>query len=307
MAMQRRTLLRAAVVLGTGIACAERTVAQEAARPRHRAPPYAADCHIHIYDSRFPVAPNAMLLPPDAPVADYRLMRQRLGTMRAVVVQPSTYGTDNRCMLDALAALGEEARGVAVVDADFAGDALKRMDAAGVRGIRFNLVQFGGTTLDMIEPLSRRIDDLGWHVELHITAEQIAAAQDLLLRLPSPIVFDHVARIPPAAGTNHPAYGVVRRLIDRGRAWVKLSGIYQESKLGPPGYGDVGAVAAAFIKAAPERLVWGTDWPHPTARINKPDEAILLDALFDWEPNEAVVEQILVTNPEALYGFAKAG
>lgn len=307
MAMRRRTLLQAAVVLGTGIASAERTVAQEAARPRHRAPPYAADCHIHLYDSRFPVAPNAMLLPPDAHVADYRLVQQRLGTMRVVVVQPSTYGTDNRCMLDALAALGEDARGVAVVDAGFAGDALKRMDAAGVRGIRFNLVQFGATALDMIEPLSRRIDDLGWHVELHITAEQIAAAADLLLRLPSPIVFDHVARIPPAAGTNHPAYGVVRRLIDRGRAWVKLSGIYQESKLGPPGYGDVGAVAAAFIKAAPERLVWGTDWPHPTARINRPDEAMLLDALFDWEPNEAVVEQILVTNPEALYGFAKAG
>ncbi|HEX7968746.1 MAG TPA: amidohydrolase family protein [Stellaceae bacterium] len=307
MTMQRRTLLKAAAVLGTGIAWAHRTVAQEAARPRHRAPPYAADCHIHIYNSRFPVAPNAMLLPPDAHVADYRLVQQRLGTTRVVVVQPSTYGTDNRCMLDALAALGEEARGIAVVNIGVAGDVLKRMDVAGVRGIRFNLVQFGATTLDMIEPLSRRIDDLGWHVELRIKGEQIAAAEDLLLRVPTPIVFDHVALVPPDAGTSHPAYRVVRRLIDRGRAWVKLSGTYQESKLGPPGYGDVGAVAAAFIKAAPERVVWGTGWPHPTARMNRPDEATLLDTLFDWAPNEAALEQIVVTNPEALYGFAKAG
>jgi predicted TIM-barrel fold metal-dependent hydrolase len=313
MKMKRRALLKAAAVLaaGAGMVKSGPAGAQDASsvgepRPIHRAPPAAADCHIHVYDSRFPVAPNAMLLPPDAHIDDYRVVQRRLGTVRTVVVQPSTYGTDNRCMLQALGSLGADARGIASVDAAVSDEELGRLAAAGVRGIRFNLAQAApAVSIDMLEPLSRRIDALGWHVQLNIKGDQIVQLAPLLARLPSPIVFDHLARIPPETGAEHPSFAVVQRLLDRGRCWVKLSGAYLESKVGPPSYADVGAIARAFIKAAPQRLVWGSDWPHPSVHAAWPDEVVLFNALCAWAPDEAVRRQILVTNPEALYGFAK--
>ena len=312
MRMKRRALLKAVAVLaGAGMVKRGPVRAQEPSssgepRPMHRAPPFAADCHIHVYDSRFPVAPNAMLLPPDAHVDDYRAVQRRVGTVRTILVQPSTYGTDNRCMLQALGALGADARGVAAVDAAVTDEELRRLAAAGVRGIRFNFVQAGtAATIDMLEPLSRRVDDLGWHVQLNIKGDQIVQLEPLLSRLPAPIVFDHLARIPPEAGVEHPAYAIVRRLVDQGRGWVKLSGAYLESKVGPPSYADVGAIARAFVKAAPQRLVWGSDWPHPSVRAAWPDDAVLFDALCAWAPDEELRRQILVANPEALYGFPK--
>jgi D-galactarolactone isomerase len=313
MTMKRRALLQATALLAAGAgtttrrpARAQEPSAAAEPAPTHRAPPFAADCHIHVYDSRFPTAPNAMLLPPDAHLDDYRAVQRRLGTARTVLVQPSTYGTDNRCMLSALASLGADARGVAVVDADVTDEELRRLAAAGVRGIRFNFVQAGAvTTIDMLEPLSRRVDELGWHVQLNIKGDQIVQLEPLLSRLASPIVFDHLARIPPEAGVEHPAFAVVQRLLQQGRGWVKLSGAYLESKVGPPSYADVGAIAGAFIKAAPQRLVWGSDWPHPSVHAAWPDEAVLFDALCVWAPDDELRRQILVANPEALYGFPK--
>jgi predicted TIM-barrel fold metal-dependent hydrolase len=259
---------------------------------------------MHIYDSRFPVAPSAKLRPADATVDDYRLLQKRIGTTRNVVVTPSTYGTDNSCSLDAIARLGPTARGVAVVDTSVADAELKRLDGLGMRGIRFNLVQSGATTIDMLEPLSKRVNDLGWHVQIHMLGDQIVEVAELLQRLPSPIVFDHMARIPEPAGVDHPAFALVLKLIDRGRTWVKLSSAYQDSKSGPPGYGDVSKVAQAYVKAAPERMVWGSDWPHPTEKANaKPDDAVLFDLLADWAPQEAIRNRISVDNPAALYGF----
>ena len=190
---------------------------------------------MHIYDSRFPVAPSAKLRPADATVDDYRLLQKRIGTTRNVVVTPSTYGTDNSCTLDAIAKLGTTARGVAVVDTSVEDAELKRLDGLGMRGIRFNLVQSGATTIDMLEPLSKRVNDLGWHVQIHMLGDQIVEVAELLQRLPSPIVFDHMARIPEPAGVDHPAFALVLKLIDRGRTWVKLSSAYQDSKSGPPG------------------------------------------------------------------------
>jgi predicted TIM-barrel fold metal-dependent hydrolase len=174
-----------------------------------------------------------------------------------------------------------------------------------VRGIRFNLVQAGATTVDMLEPLSKRVNDLGWHVQIHMRGDQIAQIEDLLMRLPSPLVFDHVARVPQPGGIESPGYSTVRKLIDKGRTWVKLSGAYHESKVGPPSYTDISVVAKAFAQAAPERMVWASDWPHPTEK-DKPDDAILFDLLADWVPDEATRTQILVRNPEALYGFPKS-
>jgi predicted TIM-barrel fold metal-dependent hydrolase len=277
-----------------------------AEKPKLQVPPNAVDCHHHIYDSRYPAAANAVLLPPDAGIDDYRALHARVGTMRNVIVQPSTYGTDNRCTLDALAAFGREARAVAVVNTGVADAELKRMHDLGVRGIRFNLVQAGATTVDMLEPLSRRINDLGWHVQLHMTGDQIAGIEDPLQRLPSPIVFDHLARIPQPAGTDHPAFRVVRALLDKGNTWVKLSGAYIDTKVGPPSYADTTKLARAYVAAAPERLVWGSDWPHPTQKLDdKPDDARLLDLLAEWAPDEAVRRRILVDNPQKLYDFPK--
>jgi D-galactarolactone isomerase len=270
-----------------------------------RAPANAADCHHHIYDARYPVDPKAALRPQDALVEDYRALQRRIGTTRHVIVQPSTYGTDNRCTLDALAAFGPEARAVAVVNDGVSDAELKRMDMLGVRGIRFNLAQAGATTAEMIEPLSKRVNELGWHIQINATAAIITSIMDILNRVPSPIVFDHLAHVPQPAGIGDPLFARVRGLIDKGKTWIKLSGAYQDTKVGPPTYADSSAVARAYVKAAPERMVWGSDWPHPSEQQVKPDDALLLDLLADWAPEEAVRHRILVQNAEALYGFPK--
>jgi len=274
--------------------------------PKFQPPAGACDCHMHIYNSRFPVAPTATLRPPDAGPADYRLLQKRIGTSRNVVVQPSTYGTDNSCTLDAVAQIGPSARAVAVVDTSVTDQELQRLASLGVRGIRFNLVQAGATTIDMMGPLSSRVNELGWHVQIHMLADQIAQAEKVLAQLSSPLVIDHMGRIPPSAGVNHPAFGVIAQLVARGHTWVKLSGAYMGTKVGPPSYSDVAPLARAYIRMAPERMVWATDWPHPTEKTDKPDDAILLDLLADWTSDEHTRHRILVENPEALYGFSKS-
>jgi D-galactarolactone isomerase len=158
------------------------------------------------------------------------------------------------------------------------------------------------TTLDMIEPLARRVEPLGWHVQIHFRADQIVAASDLLQRLPGTVVFDHLGRLPQSAGVDDPAFAIIRRMLDRGRTWMKLSGAYLMAK--PPAYAEAGAAARAFIEAAPERMVWGSDWPHPT-EADKPDDAVLFDLLADWAPDGATRQRILVDNPVQLYGFPR--
>jgi D-galactarolactone isomerase len=298
----------AASLTGPGRAQAQAVKWSAGSEPaKLKAPPNAADCHHHIYDARYPADPNATLRPPDALVEDYRALQRRIGTSRNVIVTPSTYGTDNRCTLDALAAFGAPARAVAVVNDAVADAELKRMHDLGVRGIRFNLAQAGATTAAMIAPLAKRVNELGWHIQINANAAIIMSIMDILERVPSPIVFDHLAHVPEPAGVNDPLFARVRALIDKGHTWVKLSGAYQDSKIGPPSYADSSAVARAYVKAAPERMVWGSDWPHPSERETKPDDALLFDLLADWAPDEAVRRRILVENPEALYGFPKSG
>jgi D-galactarolactone isomerase len=273
--------------------------------PKLKVPANACDSHMHIYDSRFPVAANATLRPPDAHVEDYRLLQQRIGTTRNVVVTPSTYGTDNRCTLEAMARIGSSARGVAVIDTSVSDAELKRLADLGVRGIRFNLSFGAAATVDMIEPLARRIHALGWHVQLLMPADQLVQIENLLLRLPVPIVFDHFGRIPPAS-VEHRGFGVILKLLGEGNAWVKLSGAYLRSTVGPPKFSDVSELARAFVRAAPERMLWGSDWPHVVASVGEtamPDDAELLDLLLEWAPDEATRRKILVDNPAALYGF----
>jgi predicted TIM-barrel fold metal-dependent hydrolase len=278
------------------------------AAPRLKAPAGACDCHMHVYDGeRFPPPRPESRMQSNGRAADYRLLQKRIGTSRTVVVQPAAYGTDNRVTLDAITQLGD-ARGVAVVHPTVTDAELKGLAQGGIRGIRFT--QFDPrtavTTLDMIEPLARRVHDLGWHVQIHMRGDQIVDAASLWDRLPCPIVFDHLGRLPQPAGVDDPAFAIIRRLLDKGRTWVKVSGAYIDTKVGPPSYADVTKVAQAFVKAAPERMVWGSDWPHPSASP-KPDDAVLLDLLFDWAADEPTRHRLLVENPQALYGFAKAG
>jgi predicted TIM-barrel fold metal-dependent hydrolase len=273
--------------------------------PKSKAPANAVDCHHHVYNAKFPVDPTATLRPPDALVADYRALQRRIGTTRNVLVQPSTYGTDNRAHLEALAAFGTSARMVAVVNDKVSADELKRMHEAGVRGIRFNLAQAGATTPEMMEPLSKRINDMGWHIQINAPAAKIMEVMPILeTRVASPIVFDHLAHIPQPAGVNDPLFAKVRGLMDKGRTWMKLSGAYADTKVGPPTYSDSSAVASAYAKAYPERCVWGSDWPHPTEQTKGvPDDAVLFDLLTVWVPDEKARYRVLVENPAKLYDF----
>jgi D-galactarolactone isomerase len=282
-------------------------------KPKLKAPANACDCHHHIYDTaRFsPVQSGAI---PNARVAEYRLLQRRIGTTRNVIVTPRPYGTDNRVTLDAIAQLGPNARGVAVIQPTVTDAELKMLDAGGVRGIRFSLAanptSAAVTTLEMVEPLSKRIKALGWHIQMNMDADQVVAAGDLWNRIPSTIVFDHMGQLPLPQGIKHPAFSIIRRLIDKGRTWVKLSvGTSAASDLNTKDhratYADVNTVGRAYVQTAPERMVWGSNWPHPN-ETNKPDDAVLFDLLAEWAPNEATRRQILVENPEKLYGFTKS-
>jgi D-galactarolactone isomerase len=276
-------------------------------RPRLQAPANAADCHMHIYDPRFPQPPNSTPAPSHATVADYRLLQKRNGTTRVVIVQPRAYGTYSRVTVDAVAQLGPGARGVAVLHPTVTDAELKALDGAGIRGIRFSLGDPSTSVVkvDMIEPLAKRVAALGWHIQLHAPGALIVEQADLLRRLPAQIVIDHMGRLPLPAGLDSPAYPTIRGLIDKGRTWVKLAGAYLNTRIGPPTYSDATRIARAYVETAPERLVWGSDWPHPSEK-SKPDDALLFDLLAEWAPDEATRKRILVTNPEALYGFAKA-
>lgn len=275
-------------------------------RPRFKAPAGACDCHAHVYDARFPMAWPSLAAVADATVDQYRLLQERIGTARAVIVQPAAYGTDNRVTVDAVARLGlDKARGVAVALPAIGDDELAALDAGGIRGLRFSIhdphTEIAGA--DMIEPLAARIRDLGWHVQLHARAEQIAALEPMLAALPCAVVLDHFARLAPPEGVHHPAMAAVRRLLGNGRTWVKLCAPYLDSRTGSPRYADMKLVARALVKEADERVLWGSDWPHPTEPHTKPDDAALLDLLQEWIGDEATRKRVLVSNPAALYGF----
>ena len=277
------------------------------ASPQTVAPANACDCHMHIYDERFPAARPASRHQTQATVAEYRLLQARIGTSRTVVVQPASNVTDNAVTLDAIAQLGDQARGVAVVHPDVTDAELERLAAGGIRGIRFSVFdpRTAAVSIDMIEPLAARVNERGWHIQLHMRGDQIADNAALLDRLDCPLVFDHMGRLPQPDGAAHAAFAVIRRLIDRGRTWVKLSGSYLDTRVGRPTYADATQVARAYVAAAPERVVWGSDWPHPTEN-EKPDDAVLFDLVSVWAPDEATRQRILVDNPAALYGFPAA-
>lgn len=257
----------------------------------------ATDCHHHIFDPRFPGRVRAV-----GTVNDYRLFKRRLGLTRSVVVAPHSFGTDNRCLLDALEAFGAEARGVAIVSPDADGSLLADLAARGVRGARLYLVKGTPLSPDALLEFGSRMADRGWHIQVMAsTADKVVEYERALAHLPCPVVLDHIAYIPQPAGSDHPGTETMRRLLDRGHAWLKLSGVYLTSQTGFPDYSDVDALAADFVRRVPERMLWGSDWPHSGAKGQKPDGALLLDQLARWAPAAGIRDRILADNPQELY------
>lgn len=266
-------------------------------------PAGACDTHMHFYHHRYPAAPTALIEPPDAWVADYRALQRRLGLERVVVVQPTTYGRDNRALLDALAELGDAARAVVVVDDGVSDAELADLTARGVRGVRFHMLPGGALPWELLETVAARVAPFGWHVQLQVNGREFAERLADLQRLPCPLVVDHVGRFMPPVTVDDPAFRALRSLLDGGRCWVKLSAPYESSKADAPRYGDVTPLARALVAAAPERMLWASNWPHP-GQDPAPDDARLLDLLAEWVDDPAVRERILVANPAALYGFS---
>ncbi len=276
------------------------------APPRTVLPAGACDCHVHVYDARFPAATDARLLPPDASPDDYRLLQRRIGTGRAVLVTPSTYGSDNRCMLAGLASLGDIARGVAVVEETVSDAELQSLHSLGVRGIRFNLSLGARPPAESLRPMAERIAPLGWHIQLLAPPDVLMSLAHVLVDLPVALVFDHLGRIAPDDAGRHPAHSLVLDLLRDGRAWVKLSGGYIVSATHRADDAALDALARSYLDAAPHRAVWGSDWPHATASTGLhpvPDDAVQVDSLARWCGDEALLRRVLVDNPDALYGF----
>ena len=277
-------------------------------RVSFKAPDGACDCHHHVYDpSRWAYDPNAVLKPPAATLADYRRYQARIGTSRSVVVTPSTYAFNNDAAIDFIRQQGGRAVGVAVVPADVDAATLKTLHAAGFRGARLNIGPGNPMGPEAMMPLARRIAPLGWHLQLNLTPAQYVQHQETILKLPVTVVVDHMAGIAGEEGVKSPAYAALRRFIDAGKTWVKLSSPDAGSKSGPPGYADRIAIARALVTAAPQRCVWASNWPFPSAQpANRPDAVLMLDIVKSWAPDEALRHRVLVENPEALYGFDAA-
>jgi D-galactarolactone isomerase len=259
---------------------------------------------MHIYDSRFPQAPGGPKPPGDFPVEAYRGMQARLGVSRVVIVQPNAYQDDNRCTLDAIAQLGADAKGVGVVKPSVSDAQLDALTRGGIRGIRFMTLPGGALGWDVMDGLAARVHAFGWHAVVQLDGRTLPEREAQILRLPGRFIIDHVGKFLEPVPPQHPAFKSLLRLVDTGRCWVKLSAAYEVSKSGPPRYADVGALARALVKAAPQRMLWASNWPHPTAPKDAfPDDANLLDLLLEWAPDEAVRRRILVDNPTELYGF----
>lgn len=275
--------------------------------PSFAVPADACDTHAHVIGSadRFPMVANRSYTPPPAPEAAYLGMLDSLGMARGVLVQISVYGTDNRCMIESLKAHHDRLRGIAVVAPDVGDGELEALHAAGVRGIRINVLFGGGVAIDEMERLAARVAPLGWHIQLLIDARNLPELGPRIMKLPVEVVIDHMGHMPVSAGTAYPGFQWMLRLLGEGRAWTKLSGAYRISQAGTP-FHDTLDFAQALVAAAPERCVWGSDWPHVSVEGPMFNTGALLDLLPLWVPEEAVRNRILVDNPARLYGFPTA-
>jgi len=256
---------------------------------------------MHLFDRQHPFSPSATLVHDTASVEDYHRLKERLGIERCVVVQPSSYGHDHTVLLDGLRHWGDQAKGIAVIVPNTPEHVLEELNAKGVVGVRFNLVQRGATDETMLAQVAGQVERLEWHIQLHVLARDFLRLARQLPRLKVPIVLDHLARVGTEKGLEKQVKTEVLNLLGTGMAWIKLSGAYIASD-GSPEFSDLDAFVCEVLDRYPERVVWGSDWPHVT-EVPKPNDASLLNLLARWAPEQSLREQILVTNPKGLYKF----
>jgi len=275
--------------------------------PQLVCPPGATDTHVHVYGpyDLYPPAPTRTFDVPEAPPARLRALLDTLGVERAVLVQPSGYGTDNRRHMDAARELGRPVRVVVALRADTPDAALDELHEGGARGVRFTIGHRGTVPLEDLALLAPRLARRGWHVQLHVfegAHAELVAAEPLLRELPIDVVIDHMGSLVPALGVQQPGFQALLRLLRTGRAWTKLSCGYRMSAMPPP-YSDMVPFVQALLAERTDRLVWASDWPHVFFKGRMPNTTDLLDCLATWVPDEMVRHQILVDNPARLYGF----
>ncbi len=323
--LTRRDAIRAGIVAGlSGLVGERQTLFAEAPQPRTKVnfdvPPGACDCHVHVFGDpkQYPFFSGRSYTPPTASVAELKQLLSALRLERVVIVQPSVYGTDNSCTIDGMRALGNVARGVAVIDDKTTDADLDAMGKAGIRGIRLNLATAGVTdpavARQRFQNAVARAKGRGWHIQFNTQPSIIAALSDMFQASPVPIVIDHFGGASAAAGTTQPGFQAMVDLVKSGKAYVKISGS-ADSVSTQADLADVAPLARALVSANPQRILWGTNWPHPgSAPVagRKPtdlatpiptDDGKVLNLLPVWVPDAAVRRLLLVENPARLYGW----
>jgi predicted TIM-barrel fold metal-dependent hydrolase len=319
--LTRRRMLASAAAAGAAFITARAPPVLAAATTVRTAvdfdiPRGACDCHVHVFDpASFPYAGERVYTPPPALLEDLRHLQAALRLDRVVIVQPSVYGTDNSCTLDAIRKLAGRARGVAVIDRTTSAPALDEMAVSGIRGVRLNFETAGESDPDAIRrgiaAVAEQVRSRNWHIQFNTSLKVIAALKDDFAALPFPVVFDHFARAKAALGPSQPGFDALLGLVKSGRAYVKISAAYRISDQAPD-FPDAPAIAQALIAANPERIVWGSNWPHPGRGATRTDiappypndDGRLLNQLPKWAPDAATRKKILVDNPARLYGFS---
>jgi predicted TIM-barrel fold metal-dependent hydrolase len=275
--------------------------------PGFKVPANACDCHAHVIGpaQKYPFVADRSYTPPDALLGDYVHVLKTLGIGRAVLVQPSMHGADNTAMMEAIAAAKSiDMRAVVVVPPDVKDDELWSLHRAGARGVRLNMIYSGGgINLDMAAEIEDRIRDHGWHLQFLVDVSKIGPDMNRFARLKIPIVFDHMGHLSAAHGIRDAGFQALLELLKRGNTWVKLSGAYRLTTTEYP-YPDVRPFVETLLRTQPERLVWGTDWPHTVCQVRMPNDGELMDLLREWIPEDGILHKVLVDNPAALYGFA---
>ncbi len=274
--------------------------------PNYRPPANACDAHCHIFGPahKYPYAPDRSYTPPDAPLERFQALQKTLGLTRAVLVNASCHGSDNTVILDAIAQSEGRYRGVANVEESITDRELEILNEGGIRGIRFNFVQHLGGTPDLavFHRLVERVKPLGWHVVLHFDAKDLLDFEEMLRKLPVPFVIDHMGRVPTKDGLEQTPFKILLNVARMENCWVKICGAERISSAGPP-FTDAVPFAQALLEVQSDRILWGTDWPHPNIKKHMPNDGDLVDLIPLMMPEAALQRKVLVENPERLYGF----
>ena len=278
----------------------------DTSKPRFTPPPLACDAHCHIFGpgSRFPYAKDAPYVPPDSPFEGLQRLHSILGIQRAVIVHASCHGSDMRVTLDGIARSNGAYRGTAIIDESYSEKQLQKLHDGGIRGVRFNFVKHlgGRPDMDFFERTIQRIRHMGWHLILHLDATDIVEFRQRFEAIPVPMVIDHMGRVKAADGLEQEPFKVLLSFMRNQNTWVKICGAERVSSMGPP-FADAVPFAQALIAAAPDRILWGTDWPHPNVGRHMPNDGDLMDLFPLMAPDPATQRKILVDNPARLYGF----